>query len=149
MDSIVPSIFGRIFSNKLPVVFNENTLAIIESKSNKQIEWSEITTPLSFKFGFLGQTIRFSTVDKNYTLTMMAYHSEHFLKTRFDQYWVTANIAKLDILLNKIANTLSHRFLRQSRISEIKSLAAQEHSRWFPWIKESKSLASIVLPTVT
>jgi DNA helicase-4 len=143
MNSIVPSIFGRIFSNKLPVAFNESTLAVTDNKSNKQIEWSEITTPLSFKFGFLGQTIHFSTVDENYTLTMMAYQSDHFLKTRFDQYWVNANIAKLDVLLDKIANTLTHRFLRQSRISEIKSLAVQEHSRWFPWIKESKSLASI------
>ena len=143
MNSIVPSIFGRILFNILPLAFNENTLVVTNNKSNKQIQWSEITTPLSFKFGFLGQTIHFSTVDENYTLTMMAYHSDHFLKTRFEQYWVNANIAKLDALLDKIANTLSHGFLRQSRISEIKALALQEHSRWFPWVMESHSLALI------
>ena len=141
MNSIVPSIFGRILSNKLPLAFNEHALAVANNKTNQQIQWSEITTPISFKFGFLGQTIHFSTADQNVTLTMMAYHSDHFLKTRFDQYWVNANIAKLDALLDKIANILSHDFLRQSRICDIKALALQEHSRWFPWIKESNSLA--------
>lgn len=143
MNSIVPSIFGRILSNKVPLAFNENALAVTDNKSKQQIQWSEITTPLSFKFGFLGQTIHFSTANENHTLTMMAYHSDHFLKTRLEQYWVNANIAKLDALLDRIANTLSHRFLRQSRISEIKALAMQEHSRWFPWIMESNSLAPI------
>jgi DNA helicase-4 len=143
MNSIVPSIFGRIFSNKIPLAFNEHALAVTHNKTNQQIQWSEVTTPLSFKFGFLGQTIHFSTADQNVTLTMMGYHSDHFLKTRFDQYWVNANIAKLDALLEKIANILSHGFLRQSRISDIKSLALQERSRWFPWIKESNSLALI------
>lgn len=143
MNSIVPSIFGRILSNKLPLAFNEHALAVTHNQTNQQIQWSEITTPLSFKFGFLGQTIHFSTADQNVTLTMMGYHSDHFLKTRFDQYWVNANIAKLDALLDKIANILSHGFLRQSRISDIKALALQEHSRWFPWIKESNSLALI------
>ena len=74
MNSIVPSIFGRILFNILPLAFNDKTLVVTDNKSNKQIQWSEITTPLSFKFGFLGQTIHFSTVDENYTLTMMAYH---------------------------------------------------------------------------
>ena len=143
MNSIVPSIFGRILSNKLPLGFNEHALSVTHNQTNQQIQWSEITTPLSFKFGFLGQTIHFSTANQNVILTMMAYHSDHFLKTRFDQYWVNANIAKLNALLDKIANILSHGFLRQSRISDIKALALQEHSRWFPWIKESNSLALI------
>jgi DNA helicase-4 len=143
MNSIVPSIFGRIFSNKLSVVFNDNAIAIQDNKFTKKIQWSELKTPLRFKFGFLGQTVNFSTANENYKLTMMAYGSEHILKDRCEQHWVNGNTTKLEGLLNKITNTVNNRFLRQSSISEIKSLVAQEHSCWFPWIKESKSLAAI------
>lgn len=143
MNSIAPSIFGRIFSNLLPVPFNNNGITVTNNQRKQQIQWSEITTPLSFKFGFLGQTITFSTANEHYTLTMMGYHSEHVLKTSLDQYWVNANTSKLDAVLHKISKTVNSHFLRQSRINKIKSLAVKEHSRWFPWIRQSKSLASL------
>lgn len=143
MNSLTSSIFGRLFSKKVCVALNDSSLVITKNKSTNKIQWSELTSPLTFKFGFLGQTIHFSTSTESYKLTMMAYGSEYFLKTRCEQYWVNGNVSTLEALLNKIANLVSHRFLRQSSISNIKRLAIQEHNRWFSLSNKSKGLASV------
>jgi DNA helicase-4 len=159
MNSFAPSIFGRLllnkfiksflssfsdkFTQKLSIAFNNNGLAVTDNKLTKQIQWSKLTSPLNFEFGFFGQTISFSTASESYKLTMMAYASEYLFKERIEQYWVNGNFARLDTLLSNIAQMVSHQFLRQSNTSLIKSLAIEEHSRWLPWINRSKTFSSV------
>ncbi|MFT5757089.1 MAG: DNA helicase-4 [Alteromonadaceae bacterium] len=155
MNSLSSSIFGRLLSNKfsnmffnkfthkVSIAFNKKGLAVTDNKLTKQIQWNKLTTPLNFEFGFFGQTVSFSTADQSYKVTMMAYASEYLFKARCEQYWLNGNIARLDLLLSNVAQMVNQRFLRQSSIPTIKALAGQEHSRWLPWIKKSKTLAAV------
>ncbi|WP_448249680.1 UvrD-helicase domain-containing protein [Thalassotalea agariperforans] len=143
MSVIASSIFGRIFPKKLSVAVNKNGLTLADKQTTQLINWSELITPVSFEFGFFGQTICFATVSQTYKLTMMAYSAEYLLKTECDQYWVNAHLPKLNSLLNKITSTANKYFLRQSTANKIKVTIAEEHARWLPWIKTSKALSLV------
>ncbi|MGJ8691435.1 MAG: UvrD-helicase domain-containing protein [Thalassotalea sp.] len=140
MSVIASSIFGRIFPKKLSVVINDDGLTLTDKKNTQLIKWCELITPVSFEFGFFGQTICFATASQTCKLTLMAYSSDYLFKTQCDQHWVKANLLKLNTLLNKITTTVNKRFLRQSTANKIKAIIAEEHARWLPWIKTSKAL---------
>jgi len=142
MNSIAPSIFGRIFFKSVLITVNDKGLVVKNRKTIQHFQWNELTSPLHFEFGFLGLKVEFSTAVKRYQFSMMSYHSEHYFKARSQQYWVNANEHRLDTLLNKIALHVNQRFLRQSSIENIKQLAEKEHARWFPWLKFSQATSS-------
>ncbi|NMP16114.1 UvrD-helicase domain-containing protein [Thalassotalea sp. Y01] len=143
MDSLAPSIFGRIFSSLSPVALDDTGLLIPEGDSSKLIKWSELTAPITFEFGLLGQAIAFSTSSRSYKFSMMAYSSEYFLHSRCQDYWIKGNLPQLDSLLGKIDKAVNLRFLRQSTVGTIKNLVLQEHRRWLPWLTDSKSFSTI------
>lgn len=143
MHTLTPSIFGRFFSKKSSFTFNEKGVEITLNHSNEFIPWHELVQPIAFEFGFLGQVVTFSTVQKNYTFIMKAYASEYLLKANSDQHWVNSHYARLETLLNQITKKVSQRFLRQSSIEQIRCTAVNEHKRWFPWINKSKSFVQV------
>lgn len=140
MDSIAFSLLGRLFSKQASLAFDQHTLVIRQGNSIIHISWNELVAPLSFAYGILGQTVRFTTAQHSYTFSMRAYGTHRAIRAQCEQYWVNANTVKLDAFLNKVTKLVNQRYLRQSHVSRIKQLALQEHSRWLPWVKNSPAL---------
>ncbi|MEH6393842.1 UvrD-helicase domain-containing protein [Pseudoalteromonas sp.] len=140
MNSIPVSLFGRVFASKARLAFDQQALVIRQGNTVTPIEWSELLAPLSFSYGVFGQTIRFATAEQNYTFLMRAYGTHRQIKTNCEQYWLHANIAKLNAVLTKISQFVELRYLRQSHVASLKQAALDESKRWLPWVKQSPVL---------
>ena len=69
MSSVSPSLFGHAFSSELSLSFDTNGVIV----NSELIDWQSIISPVAFDFGWLGQTISFSTRNKHYKFSMRAY----------------------------------------------------------------------------
>ncbi len=144
MDAIKPSIFGRLsFYNKCLLSVSSEALHVAKGDSVKLIPWREITTPVCFTLGLGGQSVNFSSADKNYHFTRMAYGSKYIFKTRCERYWVKENAPLLEYFLNWVNECANSQFLRQSKIRKLQYLASKELARWLPWVVESPALARV------
>jgi len=143
MNSIFPSVFGRLFTPHLAVDINQQGLVINNKKLTDTLNWCDLTSPICYEYGVLGQTLRFSTQSGQYRVWMRAYGSHRILKAKTDQLWVNNNIEPLNELLENINQFAHHQFLRQSYVADIKQRVKQQYNRWLPWIKKSEALAVV------
>ena len=143
MNSIFPSVFGRLFTPHLAVDINQQGLVINNKKHTDTLSWCDLTSPICYEYGVLGQTLRFSTQSGQYRVWMRAYGSHRILKAKTDQLWVNNNIEPLNELLENINQFAHHQFLRQSYVADIKQRVKQQYNRWLPWIKKSEALAVV------
>jgi len=143
MNSIFPSVFGRLFTQHLAVDINQQGLVIKNKKHTDTLNWCDLTSPICYEYGVFGQTLRFSTKSRQYRVWMRAYGSHRILKAKTDQLWVNNNIEPLNELLENINQFAHHQFLRQSYVADIKQRVKQQYNRWLPWIKKSEALAVV------
>ncbi|ADT68670.1 DNA helicase IV [Pseudoalteromonas sp. APC 3356] len=143
MNSISPSVFGRLFTPLLAVDINQQGLVINNKKHTDTLNWCDLTSPICYEYGVFGQTLRFSTKSRQYRVWMRAYGSHRILKAKTDQLWVNNNIEPLNELLENINQFAHHQFLRQSYVADIKQRVKQQYNRWLPWIKKSEALAVV------
>ncbi|CAM3698807.1 MULTISPECIES: UvrD-helicase domain-containing protein [Pseudoalteromonas] len=143
MNSIPVSLFGLMFASKARLAFDEHVLVIRQGNTVTSIEWGELLAPLSFSYGVFGQTIRFATAEQNYTFLMRAYGIHRQIKASCEQYWLQANVAKLNAVLTKISQFVELRYLRQSHVASLKQAARDEYKRWLPWVKQSPVLSLV------
>lgn len=143
MNSIPASVFGRLFTPQRVVAINKQGLLISNKTQTIKLNWCDLTSPIYYQYGVLGQTLRFATHSERYCVWMRAYGSHRVLKAQTDQLWVNNNIESLNQLLESINQFSHHQFLRQSYVANIKQRVKQQYSRWLPWIKKSEALALV------
>lgn len=144
MECISSSVFGRFFG--IPTVIKISDSGVVIEVKNRliKIQWQELIVPPVFHLSFFGQILSFKTANKNYAFTMLAYKSKGLQKSNCERLWASANIKRVETLLTTIKNITTNRYLRQSNVERIQLAAHQELKRWYPWIKKSKGLASVV-----
>ena len=81
---------------------NEIGLSFDVKNSLIEIKWQELIVPPMFCLSFFGQIVTLETANKNYIFTMLAYSSRLMQQGHCQQFWVGANMQRLDILLSTI-----------------------------------------------
>lgn len=133
MKSISSSFFGRLFGNATKITINDHGLNIFVKNKETTISWQVIISPPQFTTGVFGQTMIFSTLEQQYTLSKLAYTSESEQKKNIEALWVETHKLRLQRLLDKVDSVISRRYLRQSTINKIQQVVNTEFQRWFPW----------------
>lgn len=122
---------------------NEIGLSFDVKNSLIEIKWQELIVPPMFCLSFFGQIVTLKTANKNYVFTMLAYSSRLMQQGHCQQFWVGANMQRLDTLLSTIKKITHEQYLRQSTIKRVQLTVNQELKRWFPWINTSKAKAMV------
>ncbi|MGB5445163.1 MAG: UvrD-helicase domain-containing protein [Psychromonas sp.] len=143
MKSISSTVFGRLFGNPTKININAHGLTVVVKNNVAEIQWHELISPPFFSFGLLGQTITFSTAEKNYVLSKLAYNCAKTQKTDCEQLWIESNKSRLEKLLSNIDRFINRRYLRQSDIKRMQAAVKQESTRWFPWAESSTVLGQV------
>ena len=107
MNSIQPSVFGRIFTPHRFFDINPEGLVFSNKTQTTTLSWCNLTSPIRYEYGVLGQTLRFNTDSKQYRIWMRAYGSNRAFKAHTDMLWVKSNIAVLNEVLSEI-NQFAH-----------------------------------------
>jgi DNA helicase-4 len=143
MNSIQPSVFGRIFTAHRFLDINPQGLVLSNKTQTTTLSWRDLTSPIRYEYGVLGQTLRLNTESKQYRIWMRAYGSNRVFKAHTDMLWVKSNIAVLNEVLSEINQFAHTQFLRQSYVADIKKQVDEQYKRWLPWIKSSDVLAPV------
>ncbi|TWX72216.1 UvrD-helicase domain-containing protein [Colwellia sp. C1TZA3] len=143
MKYIPSSIFGRFIGKNTSITINEIGLSFNLENSLIEIKWQDLIVPPMFCMSFFGQIVTLKTADKNYVFTMLAYSSRLVQQGHCQQFWVAANLQRLETLLSAIKKTTHKQYLRQSSIKRVQLAVNQEFQRWFPWINTSKAQAMV------
>ncbi|WP_022941876.1 UvrD-helicase domain-containing protein [Psychromonas hadalis] len=137
MKAISSSFFGRLFGHHTKIIFNNDGLTVTLKNSTTKIGWQALTSPPVFSFGWLGQTMLFSTSEQNYQLSKLAYNSNKKHNFPCQALWVENNKSRLEILLSQINKFINSQYLRQSNLQRIQVAVEREYVRWFPWMQSN------------
>lgn len=140
MHNISSSFFGRLFGNATHLSLNHDGLTVTVKGVSSALIWQDLISPPVFTLHWLGQTVTFSTADKHYVLSKLAYQSDKKQKVLAEQYWIAAHAQRLERLLTKIDTFVHGRYLRQSGVKRIQVAVQAEYARWFPWATVSQAL---------
>ncbi|MBA6326737.1 UvrD-helicase domain-containing protein [Colwellia sp. MB02u-6] len=143
MKYIPSSIFGRFMGKNTTININEIGLSFDVENSLIKIKWQDLIAPPMFCISFFGQIVTLKTANKNYVFIMLAYSSRLMQQGHCQQFWVAANMQRLDTLLSTIKKITDEQYLRQSSIKRVQLAVHQEFKRWFPWINNSKAKAMV------
>lgn len=138
MECISSSFFCRFIG--IPTIIKINDIGIAIEIENRliKIKWEEMIGPPLFHLSYFGQVISFKTASQNYVFSMLSYNAKRLHKLHCEQFWISANIKRVDILLAAIKKIIMNRYLRQSAIERIQLAVNQEYTRWFPWAEPSR-----------
>ncbi|MGI2129056.1 UvrD-helicase domain-containing protein [Shewanella oncorhynchi] len=147
-QDIKHSWFGRFFIGKADAVkLTTSGISInrtkggffAHSRSANKVEadecftWQQLDSPPFFTLSPLGYLLGFTVLGKAYQLPFLSYFAQHQFSNQIAQYWANANGPRVAELMAKVDKTLTHTYLRESRVGMIQARVAREYQRWFPW----------------
>jgi len=143
MKSISSSFFGRLFGNATTVLLDDTGLNVSIKGITTHIPWQALITPPTFTAHWLGQTMIFTTPERSYRLSKLAYRSDQQQKHFIEQRWIEHHQGRLQALINQVDRFIDRRYLRQSAITQIQDAIHKEYQRWFPWGSSSECLQEV------
>nr|WP_287479758.1 hypothetical protein [Shewanella sp.] len=147
-QDIKHSWFGRFFIGKADAVkLTTSGISINRTKggffahprSTNKVEadecftWQQLDSPPFFTLSPLGYLLGFTVLGKAYQLPFLSYFAQHQFSNQIAQYWANANGPRVAELMAKVDKTLTHTYLRESRLEMIQARVAREYQHWFPW----------------
>jgi len=137
MKSITSSLFGKLFGNSTEIIIQNSAITIQIGKTCEEVSWLQLDKPPVFEAGLFGQTMTFSSTEKNYRFSKLAYSCAKNVQPKCEQLWVETHKNKLAKLLSKVEKFINSRYLRESTSKQIKQAINREYKRWFPWSEEA------------
>ena len=144
MKSITSSLFGKLFGNSTEIIIQNSAITIQIGETCEEVSWLQLDKPPVFEAGLFGQTMTFSSTEKNYRFSKLAYNCAKNVQPKCEQLWVETHKNKLAKLLSKVEKFINSRYLRESTSKQIKQAINREYKRWFPWSEEAILSTEIV-----
>lgn len=139
MKYISSSFFGRFIGKPTVIKITVKGVCIESEGRLIDLQWDELINPPIFQLSFFGQMLSFNTAKQSFVFTMLTYGSKRIHRDNCQMLWATANIKRVETLINAINEMTTSQYVRQSNIDQIKLAANQEVKAWYPWIKSSKA----------
>ncbi|MGI2169230.1 UvrD-helicase domain-containing protein [Shewanella sp. MF05960] len=100
---------------------------------NLSFLWAKLDSPPRFTFSPLGYHLSLTTLGKTYQFPFLTYFAHYHFANKVAQLWANENSDGICKLVARVEHSITHMYLRQSRLEMMQERVKREYQRWFPW----------------
>ncbi|HHC6598444.1 TPA: UvrD-helicase domain-containing protein [Vibrio parahaemolyticus] len=126
---------ARLFNKEVEVTVDDNGIQVVQGGNETHFNWAELDFPPHLSLAIDGGCLLIISQGQTYRYRMLAYLTPFRYSKRLFPFWANQNAKRLQNFLSEAYLQCTSRFLRDSSIETMKTIASTELRRWKGWDK--------------